>query len=803
MSAVLNAPGASAVPADAGDAGASDVGSRLTFFKNLQTVTNKIHATSNIDEIMLELSGEICNLFNADRLTIYSVGEDKASIVSKVKTGLNSFKDLRLPIADQSIAGHVALARKTVNIRDVYDDGELKAINASLRFLQEVDKRTGYRTKQMLVAPIVDAQNSELMGVVQIINNKTGVPFSAVAEEGVKGLCETLAIAFTQRNKPAHVVKSKYDFLVSDVVISAQEMELATRTARRKNLDIEEVLINEFQVKQAALGAALSKFFSVPYETFKADRIKPVDLLKNLKREFLEQHAWAPVEDGPEGLLVVCMDPEQVKGSRVVNNIFPRAKIGYRVTTNREFRQTIDQLFGSSGGSSDYTDDTNVGDLLSTLDDGEGEGEGGSGGDDVSAAADNELVKLVNKIIVDAYQQGVSDIHIEPGLGKDKVLIRFRKDGSLMKYIEVPASYRSAMVARIKIMCDLDIAERRKPQDGKIKYKKYGPLDIELRVATLPTTGGVEDVVMRILAAGEPIPLDSLGVLPRNLEKLKAAISKPYGLFFVCGPTGSGKTTTLHSVLKYLNTIDTKIWTAEDPVEITQKGLRQCQVNKKVIDFPTIMKAFLRADPDIIMVGEMRDAETTGIGIEASLTGHLVFATLHTNSAPESIIRLLDMGMDPFNFSDALLGILAQRLAKRLCKCKEAYTPDAEEIRLFMVEYCSELINTETFKANKEKAFADTQARLLADYGKDGKFVFYRAKGCDVCGNSGYKGRTGLHELMIGTEPTKKLIQDHARVVQLVAQALEDGMLTLKMDGLEKSLQGVTDLKQVRAVCIK
>ena len=230
----------SAAPAEA----ASDVDSRLAFFKNLQTVTNKVHATSNIDEIMLELSGEICNLFNADRLTIYSVGEDKASIVSKVKTGLNSFKDLRLPIADQSIAGHVALARKTVNIRDVYDEAELKAINPSLRFLQEVDKRTGYRTKQMLVAPIIDAQSSELLGVVQIINNKTGVPFAAVAEEGVKGLCETLAIAFNQRNKPVHVVKSKYDFLVSDVVISVQEMELATRTARRKNLDIEEVLIN-------------------------------------------------------------------------------------------------------------------------------------------------------------------------------------------------------------------------------------------------------------------------------------------------------------------------------------------------------------------------------------------------------------------------------------------------------------------------------------------------------------------------------------------------------------------------------
>jgi type II secretory ATPase GspE/PulE/Tfp pilus assembly ATPase PilB-like protein len=788
----------SAVPV-ATDA-AADVDVRLAFFKNLQIVTNKVHATSNIDEIMLELSGEICSLFNADRLTIYSVGDDKASIVSKVKTGLNSFKDLRLPIADQSIAGHVALAKKTVNIRDVYDDTELKAINPSLRFLQEVDKRTGYRTKQMLVAPVIDSQTSELLGVVQIINNKAGAPFSPIALEGVKGLCETLAIAFTQRSKPAQAVKTKYDFLVSDAVISAQELELATRTARRKNMDIEEVLVNEFQVKHQALGEALGKFFNVPYESFKGDRIKPADLLKNLKRDFLEQAKWAPVEETSEGVIVVCMDPEQVRGSRVVNNVFPRSKAVYRVTTNHEFAQTIDQLFGASGVPG-YTDDSSVGDLLSTLD--QDEVSEGEGGDVASAASDNELVKLVNKIIVDAYQMGVSDIHIEPGLGKDKVLIRFRRDGSLQKYIEVPASYRNAMVARLKIMCDLDIAERRKPQDGKIKFKKFGPLDIELRVATIPSTGGVEDVVMRILAGGEPIPLDKLGVLPTNLTKLKATISKPYGLFFVCGPTGSGKTTTLHSVLGYLNTVDTKIWTAEDPVEITQKGLRQVQVNKKVMDFATVMKAFLRADPDIIMVGEMRDAETTGIGIEASLTGHLVFATLHTNSAPESIIRLLDMGMDPFNFSDALLGILAQRLAKRLCKCKESYTPDAEEIRLFMKEYCSELENTTTFKNDMKAAYADTEARLLKDYGKDGKFVFTRAKGCDTCGGSGYKGRVGLHELMIGTEPQKKLIVERARVVQLVAQALEDGMLTLKMDGLEKSLQGVTDLKQVRAVCIK
>ncbi len=785
---------------------AGELGTRLAFFKNLQAVTNKIHATANIDEIMLDLSQDVCALFNADRLTVYALSDDRTSIVSKVKTGLNSFRDLKLPIADQSIAGNVALTRKVVNIHDVYDEAELKAINPNLRFLKEVDKRTGYRTQQMLVGPIVDAHSGELLGVVQIINNKSGAPFAGVHVEGIRSLCETLAIAFTQRNKPAQAIKTKYDHLVLDAVVSAQEMERATRAARNNGIDVEEALITEFQVKPAVIGAALAKFFGVPYEAYKADRIKPLDLMKNLRREYVEQNQWLPIEDGAEGIVILCMDPEQVKSSRVANNVFPRSKLNYRVTTIREFRQTVDQFFG--GGS--FTDDTDVGDLLSSMDEGD---EIDSGGDDVSAAADNELVKLVNKVIIDAYQQGASDIHIEPGMGKDKVMIRLRKDGSLQKYIEIPHSFRNALIARIKIMCDLDISEKRRPQDGKIKFKKFGPLDIELRVATIPTAGGVEDVVMRILAAGEPIPLDKLGLLPHNEERLKAAVSKPYGLFFVCGPTGSGKTTTLHSVLKFLNTPDTKIWTAEDPVEITQKGLRQVQVNKKAgLDFATVMKAFLRADPDIIMVGEMRDAETTGIGIEASLTGHLVFATLHTNSAPESIIRLLDMGMDPFNFSDALLGILAQRLAKRLCaKCKEAYTPDPEEMKHFLTEYCEELANTETFKRDGKAAYEAIYKEWTRKYANEkGQFAFHRAKvaaegdaKCDACGGSGYKGRIGLHELMIGTDGAKKLIQEHARVAQLVAQALEDGMRTLKQDGMEKVLQGITDMKQVRAVCIK
>ena len=773
-----------------------EVQARLAFQKQLQAVTNKIHATNNVDEIMLEVSVDICALFNADRLTIYSMGEDKQSIVSKFKTGLNSFKDLKLPIAEHSIAGYVALAKKPINIKDCYDEVELKAINPNLRFLQEVDKRTGYRTKQQLLAPILDQQNSELIGVIQIINNKAGMPFGAFTEEGVSEIAQTLAIAFKQRQKP-QVVKTKYDYLISDAVLSAGEFDLASRSARKKAVDIEQVLADEFQVKMPAIGAALAKFFNVPYEPFKSDRIKPMDLLKNLKREYVDANQWIPIDDGKDGLIVLCLDPERIRSSRIASNVFPKAKLVYRVTTQKEFKETCDQFYGvevDNGGDID--------DLLSSLDSDEGEAVEGAN-DEVSAAADNELVKLVNKIVIDAYNQGASDIHIEPYPGKAKTEIRFRRDGSLAPYIEVPASYRSAIVARLKIMCDLDISEKRKPQDGKIKFKKFGPLDIELRVATIPTTGGVEDIVMRILAAGEPIPIDKLGLTTRNSENLKNAVSKPYGLFFVCGPTGSGKTTTLHSVLGFLNTPDTKIWTAEDPVEITQKGLRQVQVNKKVMDFAMVMKAFLRADPDIIMVGEMRDAETTHIGIEASLTGHLVFATLHTNSAPEAVIRLLDMGMDPFNFADALIGILAQRLAKRLCKCKEPYTPGPDELKAFMNEYTTDLRMSDTWKKDPQGEAKKLYDYWLKEYGKEGKLQFHKAKGCEVCGGSGYKGRCGLHELMIASDAVKRLIQERARVTDLFVKSVEEGMSTLKMDGMDKVMMGLTDMKQVRTVCIK
>jgi type II secretory ATPase GspE/PulE/Tfp pilus assembly ATPase PilB-like protein len=358
-------------------------------------------------------------------------------------------------------------------------------------------------------------------------------------------------------------------------------------------------------------------------------------------------------------------------------------------------------------------------------------------------------------------------------------------DGSCFEYQKIPPAYRRALVSRYKIMSRLDIAERRKPQDGKIKFM-VGNQEIELRVATLPTAGFNEDVVMRILAASEPLPLDKLNMSERNIRELKNIAAKPYGIILCVGPTGSGKTTTLHGILGHINTPERKIWTAEDPVEITQYGLRQVQMQPKIgLTFAAAMRAFLRADPDVIMVGEMRDKETAETGIEASLTGHLVFSTLHTNNAVETVTRLLEMGMDPFNFADALLGVLGQRLCKTLCKeCKEKYHPPKEAF-------------DELAHAYGEEAFA----KLGHKY--DDNFVLYRGKGCETCKHSGYKGRTGLHELLIGTDEIKRMIQKHSTAEDLLKVARGQGMTSLVQDGVIKVTQGWTDFKQVKAVAIK
>lgn len=416
---------------------------------------------------------------------------------------------------------------------------------------------------------------------------------------------------------------------------------------------------------------------------------------------------------------------------------------------------------------------------------------------EVITESSSTLVRLVNTMIEDAIKRNASDIHIEASSPHSKVLIRFRVDGALSVYLELPSEYRSALVARLKIMSDLDISERRKPQDGKIDFSRFGDAKVELRIVTVPTTHGVEDVVLRLLSGAKPLPIEQIGLSQSNLEALRKIIAKPYGLVLVCGPTGCGKTTSLHSVLRELNQGDRKIWTAEDPIEISQQGLCQVQVNARIgWTFAAAMRTFLRADPDVIMIGEMRDSETANIAIEASLTGHLVFSTLHTNSAAESIARLLEIGLDPFNFSDSLLAVLAQRLVRRVCpSCGVTAEATQTELDVMLYEYLHSARDVSessraTLLASWRQQYGDAQGRI---------HLRHRGPGCPACNQRGYKGRMGIHELLVSDDAIRVHIRQRSSALEILQTSLKGGMRTLRQDGIDKVLQGHTDVKEVLA----
>ena len=751
---------------------------QLQFSKRLNFITNKINSSRDIDDILINLSESILSLFDADRLTIYSLDGVNKEIVSRFKTG-EEINEIRLPLNNKSIAGYCASAGKIVNITNAYDDGGLKRINPELTFDKSWDEKTGYKTRQVLVAPIKFSKY--LLGVIQLINKGNGKYFTLEDQKSVIEIAKVLGIAFYNHRKLRQKKRrTKFDHLISNNIITGKDLEKAIGRARKIKSSVETVLMSDYKVEKEDIGKCLSTFYNTRFIPYDERMVIPGQLVKGLRPTYLKRNLFVPVAKSDSKIVITMENPDYLPGQDAIKGLIPGQEIEFCVSLREDIIKMIDHFFDVK--RSHLTGDSgSIEEILGQLETGEEEVDDGLEG---VSEEDGAIVQLVNKMVIDASNRGASDIHIEPMIGKEDAVVRFRVDGVCHVYQTIPYTFKNAICSRIKIMSDLDIAERRLPQDGKIKFKRYAPLDIELRVATIPTTGRNEDVVMRLLSSGEPIRLDKMGMSERNYEAFINMIKRPYGIVLVVGPTGSGKTTTLHSALHFINKTETKIWTAEDPVEITQKGLRQVQVQPKIgLNFASAMRAFLRADPDVIMVGEMRDHETVSTGIEASLTGHLVFSTIHTNSAPETITRLLDMGMDPFNFADALLGILAQRLVRTLCKaCKESYHPSREEFDSLV------------------RAYSGNFDVLNISYSDD--LTLYRPKGCQKCQNSGYKGRTGIYELLVGTTEMKSLIQGKAKMEEIREQAVTDGMAALMQDGIRNVFLGVTDLMQVRKVCM-
>ncbi len=592
------------------------------------------------------------------------------------------------------------------------------------------------------------------------------------------------------------------ELLVREGVITREQLSKALAEQKQAGARLGYTLVKMGMVGELDLTKILAKQHRMPavdLSRFEVD----LKIAKMVSADLARQHLLLPLKREGRTLTVALSDPTNL-GVLEDLKFITRCDIVPVIAGEYTLSTMVEKVFGS-------TDDQQMASLMDTISELEGiadvevveESE-----DDVSQAAlqaqmeDAPVVKLINAILTDAVKRGASDIHFE--CFEHEIRVRYRIDGALEEVMKPPMKLKAALISRFKIMAMLNIAERRVPQDGRIKLK-IGNRVIDYRVSTLPTLFG-EKVVLRILDKGNlTFDLSSFGIEPLAERDLMEAVSNPYGMVLVTGPTGSGKTTTLYSALSKVNQMDVNIMTAEDPVEYNLFGINQVLVRTDIgMTFAAALKAFLRQDPNIIMVGEIRDLETGGIAIKAALTGHMVLSTLHTNSAPETVTRLLDMGLEPFNVASAVNLVLAQRLVRRICSnCRKPYTPGPEEYAALKVKptttmrelrFTDEALANVKAKATKEATPFLTTLSLDTTFGEIG---FFKGTGCDTCGGTGLKGRQGVYEVMVMTPSLRKLVMQNVGAAEIRDAAIEEGMLTLRMDAWLKVMKGLTTTEQM------
>ncbi len=749
----------------------------------LQALCDHLHDADRLETALEEMQPGLLGLFDAERLTLFERSRDGRSLSVRFCT-VPDTEPLRLPLGLGSVAGYVAMSQKTAVIDDVYDPEQLQAVHPRLGFDYEHDQASGFFTRSVLALPITSG--GAVLGVLEFANKLTG-GFAARDSQ----LAEQLATALGQRlSRDRESSTGPYQSLIEQGLVTPGQFEEASRRAQAQRHSLGYILRRDLGISDEPIGLALERHYGVPFMGYDPTVIMPEAVMALLNRPFLVRHRWVPVAGDDQHAVILIDDPTDSARLLDIQRILGGRQFDVMVGLEEDILlylgiQPVDEPPEPEVVIQDIEPpEAGLEDLLGQLDQEALQLADGATPDapenELTAETDAAIIQLVNKLISDAVILKASDIHIEPRKGDEPGVVRVRVDGLCREILKVPAKHVRYIVSRVKIMSKIDIAESRLPQDGKITCRLRG-MPLELRVATLPTVDG-ESVIMRLLAAGKPMGFDRLNLRAANAAALEAMIEHPHGIVLVVGPTGSGKTTTLHALLARINTPDRKILTAEDPVEITQPGLQQVQIRSAIgLTFARALRSFLRCDPDVILIGEMRDLETAHSGIEASLTGHLVFSTLHTNSAPETVTRLLDMGLDPLNFSDAIVGVVAQRLVRTLCPdCKESYTPTPEEVQRLVHAY-------------GDGAFPELQI-------DPAQVSLCRAKGCEACGGTGYRGRTGVHEVLVGTREMKNLIVTRPGPDQVRVLAVQQGMRTLLQDGIAKVFMGQTDYEQVRTI---
>lgn len=728
----------------------------------LNKVQSQLHDGADLQQAVGFAYPDIMTLMDAERVTIYQKDKMSGDMVSRFKVA-DDLKEIRVSASTTSLSGYCALSRQIINVEDVYDAQALSKIHPALVFQDSFDRASGFRTRAMMVLPILF--HDALFGVLQVINRRRGGPFNDLDVSVAKKLATILA---QKLRYELQATSSPYAHLISNGRLKQSELDDIKLRAVKTKQTVSLLLMREMRLSASEIGASMERHYQIPYMPFDPAVVIPKELVQGIKESYLRACGWLPVAGDRKEVTILIDDPTDSAKLREIQTLVNAQKYVFKLGLPEDMLRFLGQEVSTTGDGDSATNasapartETNIG--------------------DASDENDAVVVQLVNRLLMQAYLDRASDIHIEPAGGNTPTGVRFRVDGSCLWKEDFPAEIHRSVISRIKILAKLDISEQRKPQDGKLMVRfKGNPL--EFRIATIPTVHG-ESMVMRLLASGAKLmKIDEMNLAPHYHGMLHKVLAQPHGVFLVVGPTGSGKTTSLHALLNHLNTTDRKIWTAEDPVEITQKGLQQVQVHPKIgFTFAAAMRSFLRCDPDIIMVGEMRDQETATIGIEASLTGHLVFSTLHSNSAPETLTRLMDLGVDKSSFADALLGVMSQRLMRKLCsKCKQPVqlTPD---------------IQTDLKALYGERFDEDCGAYLTTS-------TLFRHGKCDACQNTGFHGRVPIHEFLVASPDLKRLISQGARLENLIEAACQAGMRTLIQDQIIKAFQGLVDVDEVRGV---
>ncbi len=757
---------------------------------------------SALPESFAGFAGQFLDLVCAEQLTVYvfAPGDHRLEVWY---ASADNAPASPVPVSGDSIAGYVARFRRTVRIDDATDDETLSSVYPDLNWTPAHSAATGLVVRAALACPVEMA--GRLVGVVEIINcrrSPNGSRFSDQDLAAMRQLAESVApvLAPLAEEEPERIpdepvrppedgntgpadtwppeLPDPFHTLVERGVIASETLTYFQRISRTARMSVGRLLITNAGIGIEEIGSCLREYYNVPFVSY--DPALAVDgaLLDELNRKFLVRRRWVPLSKKEKKAVVLIDDPFDHSRIHEIETVLGVSECEIRVALLEDILRFIDPIKYGDWSSTKSDQEIRLEELVGDLS--EDELLDISNRDNVTELLTDDaskVVQIVSRLIADAIRQGASDIHIEPGWGAAQGRARIRIDGVCHEMFALPNSYMASIISRIKIMANLDITEKRVPQDGKMTVR-LSDKRFELRVATVPTVLG-ENAVLRILARRGVLNMGQLGLSSANLRRIEELVQRPYGIFLVVGPTGSGKTTTLHALLSHVNTPEKKIWTVEDPVEITQAGLQQLQVNRKAnVTFATALRAFLRADPDIILVGEMRDLETARTGIEASLTGHLVFSTLHTNSAPDTLTRLLDIGIDPISFSDALIGVLAQRLVRKLCPgCREAYIASEKDTEKLLAAYGPGL-------------FTDLNVRRR-------NVELYRAVGCDQCRGTGYLGRLAIHELLVGSPAIKTMIVQRESGARLHDAAVDEGMRTLRQDGIAKVFRGETDIQQI------